>query len=607
MKHLIFSFFLISNFLFGQTVSIPPAEQNGAIYIGNDGKPKSKEMSLTTFRASSTTAKIVFINDAKKEGYFLRDVGNSTADNTGTIIVNSKGIRYKRLYDGAIKAGWFEISGDSHNGLSIQRAVNFAITSLSVDSNVVVSIGKGRSTVDGNYVTLAVPKWKKLTIQGEPGNIIDFYTPESGGAVFRTNPSAWETDSTYMFGAIELNGLNFYGGRNPAGAYLSESYGVRPIWIVNVQGIKIKNCSFRSIYGSALAVGWSRTVTIEGNNFEDVYARQPNSFGPGGIYGDATGDAISVYARCRNVAVSGNIAQLRNGQVGRCGISVDDRCKGFVVNNNVIQGYERGIHIEHSQNGVIDGNVVTRSSIAGLSAINHGVIWSNNVFDAEKSTHISILAAAGHFFALYDTLCTYRGNTVRNWTGQAGTYLAKFWGDDLIIEDNVFEPNRASAEVFGYGFNYRNTYRNNEFRGKAKLRIDYNFNPTVSGNIFWGGTIQGHNSEDAIVTGNLLRPDVGDNTGLGLVMYNMLRPYVANNTIISAVSYVIENGLCVDGVFEANTHLRKHSGATTGFFVDPAISATGAKKTAPDRYNVIRDYITPNTYWIGNTGTPTAY
>jgi len=94
---------------------------------------------------------------------------------------------------------------------------------------------------------------------------------------------------------------------------------------------------------------------------------------------------------------------------------------------------------------------------------------------------------------------------------------------------------------------------------------------------------------------------------MGLVMFSMLRPYVAGNTVISAVTYVIEQSSCTDGVFENNTHLRKHSSATTTFFVSTGISATGAKKTAPDRYNVIRDYITPNTYWVGNTGTPTAY
>lgn len=600
MKHLILSFFLITNFLFGQTISIPAAEQNSAVYIGSDGKIKSKEMSLTAFRASSTTAKIVFINDAKKEGYFLRDAGNSSADNTGTIIVNSKGIRYKRLYDGAIKSGWFEISGDSNTGLSIQRAVTAAIATLSVDSNVVVSIGRGRSTVDANYITLAVPKWKKLTIQGEPGNIIDFYTPESGGAVFRTNPSAWETDSTYMFGAIELNGLNFYGGRNPIYATPNASYGSRPVWLVNCQGVYIHDCSFRRIYGSGLAVGWSRTVNISNNFFEQVYARQPND-------PDATGDAISIYARVKNFTVYSNIIQCQNGNMGRCGISLDDRCSNFNISNNTIQGYERGLHIENCQNGVINGNSVTRSVSAGTSAVNRNVIWSNNTFDSGKRVGDALLVATGTFWTYFDTLCVYRGNIIKNWSTQSGTYLAKFWGHDLIIEGNLFDPNAASAEVFGYGFNYRNTYRNNTFRGKCKLRIDYTFFNIVEGNTFYGGTIQGHNSEDAIVRGNILLPDVGDNTGVGLIMYAMVRPWVHDNTIVSAATYVIENSSCTNGLFEKNTHLRKHSSATTGFFVTTAGSATGVQKLAIGRENIIRDYVIPDTKWIGNVGTPTSY
>lgn len=545
----------------------------------------------------------VFITDTGKEGEFRYVAGSTKSDNTGTVLVSGS-YRYERVVkDNTYRADWFKISGDAHTGLAIRRAVNVAIAALATDSNAVVTIGKGRNTVDTTWIQLNVPKWKRLTIIGEPGNIVDFYAPESGGAVFRTVASATQTDSTYNYGVVEIKGVNFYGGRNPVYTAGNASYGCRPIWLVNAQGINIEGCTFRSIYGSGLAVGWSRTVSIINNKFENVYARQANN-------PDATGDGISAYARIKNLVISGNILQVQNGLTGRCGISVDDRIIGFVVSSNIVQGYERGIHVEHCSSGVVDGNVVTRSAFAGMSSINRAVIWSNNVFDGEKQTAADLLGYPGLFTSLNDTLCAYRGNTFRNWSGRSNTYLAKFWCHDSVIENNTFEPNRANAQVYGYGYNYRNTYRNNEFRGGVQLLVHYNYNPTIEGNTFWGGTVETHNSEDALVLNNIIRPDVGSNTGSGLLIYNCLRPYVSGNTVINAASYVIEQSLTTDGVFENNTYLRKHSSAVaySTFFVSTGISATGAKKTAPDRYNVIRDYVsTAGTYYVGNTGTPTAY
>ena len=570
--------------------------------------PKISYKTLTEVRAFAsgdvTANPTIFTTDAGKEGEWVYNSGSSASDNTGTVLVTSSGARYTRVVkDNTYRTDWFKISGDAHTGLAIRRAVNVAIAALATDSNAVVTIGKGRNTVDTTVILTAVPKRKRLIIQGEPGNIIDFYAPESGSAVFSNSASWTYADSSYSGGVVELKGINFYGGRNPSYSAGNASYGCRPILYRNMQGVVIDGCSFRAIYGSGLAIGASRSVIVRGNTFENVYARQANS-------PDATGDAMSIYAYVRNLVVSGNIMQVQNGLTGRCGISVDDRTRNFTVSDNIVQGYERGIHIEHCLAGVISGNVVSRSAFAGMSSINRSVIWANNIFDGDKQTAADLLGYPGLFTTLNDTLCAYRGNTFRNWSGRTNTYLAKFWCHDSVIENNIFEPNRASAQVYGYGYNYRNTYRNNEFRGGVQLLVHYNYNPTIVGNTFWGGTVETHNSEDAIVMNNIVQPNVGSNTGSGLLIYNCTRPYVSGNTIINAASYVIEQSLTTDGVFENNTYLRKHSSAVaySTFFVSTGISATGAKKTAADRYNVIRDYVsTANTYYVGNTGTPTAY
>jgi parallel beta-helix repeat protein len=545
----------------------------------------------------------IIVTDVGKEGEWRYNAGSSATDNTGTVLITSNGARYERVYEGAIKASWFEVSGDTHTGQSITRAVTFAISKFANTNSETVLIKSGTNSVDNSPVYTTVPLNKKLTIKGEVGNIIDFLCVECQGAVFSNSASWTYADSVYTHGHIVLDGLNFEGNRNPVSAYLSVNYGTRPILYRNMQRVEVRNCNFRNIYGSSLAVGATASVLIENNTAKGVYARQPNNM-------DATGDGLAtIYAHCHDIIIRGNYAQLLTGQYGRCAVSVDDLSDNFQVINNIIEGYERGIHIENSREGIVAQNNISRSPIAIVSGINRNVLYENNVIDGKNVVYANTLTYPGLVFFYNDTATVFRGNTVKNWHGLPNTYLGKFWGNDIRVESNIWEPNRANAEVYGYGYNYRNSYIKNEFRGGTKLRIDYTFHNTVEGNTFWGGTVQTHNSEDATVKGNTVRPDIGSNTGSGLVIYNSIRPYVADNTVINPVTYVIENGLTTNAIFEKNTYLRTHASAAaySAFFVNTSIPATGVKKTAADRYNIVRDFINDNAYYIGNTGSPTAY
>lgn len=544
----------------------------------------------------------LILTDTGKEGEWKYNAGSSATDNTGTVLVTSNGARYERVYEGAIKASWFEVSGDTHTGQSITRAVALAVAKFATTNSETIIIKSGINTVDNSPIYTAIPPNKKLTIKGEVGNIIDFLCVECFGAVFSNSASWTYADSVYTHGHIVLDGLNFEGSRNPTSSYLSVNYGTRPILYRNMQRVEVKNCSFKNIYGSALAVGVTGSVLIENNISTSVYARQPNAT-------DATGDGIAtIFAYCYNILIRGNYAKLVHGQYGRCGISVDDHCQNFIVTDNIVEGYERGIHAEHSKNGLVTKNNISHSPIGILSGINRDVIYELNVIDGLEPFKANELGYPGLVFFFNDTLTTFRNNIVKNWAGLTNTYLAKFWGQDITVEGNTFLPNRANAEIFGYGYNYRNHYINNKIYGGAILRIDYNYFPTVSGNEFWGGTIQGHYSEDAYVSNNTIQPDKGANIGRGLVMYNAVRPYCEKNTMINVTTYVIENTGSTDGVFSENKYLRKHASAAaySAFYVDPAIAATGVKKTAKE--NEIRDFVgTPNTYHVGNTGTPVAY
>lgn len=65
-------------------------------------------------------------------GVFVRDDADTTsADNGGTIIVASNGKRWKRQYDGAVNAHWFDIKGDGTNEYSkILEAWNYCLNAI---------------------------------------------------------------------------------------------------------------------------------------------------------------------------------------------------------------------------------------------------------------------------------------------------------------------------------------------------------------------------------------------------------------------------------------------------------------------------------------------
>ncbi|WP_158606378.1 NosD domain-containing protein [Paenibacillus ginsengarvi] len=85
-----------------------------AVY-GTGGQPGECCVTLTVsgLRASTEPYTLVYITDPGHEGWFHADANDSlSADNTGTVLVNTSGIRFKRHYGEAIHAKWFGAKGD---------------------------------------------------------------------------------------------------------------------------------------------------------------------------------------------------------------------------------------------------------------------------------------------------------------------------------------------------------------------------------------------------------------------------------------------------------------------------------------------------------------
>lgn len=275
---------------------------------------------------------------------------------------------------------------------------------------------------------------------------------------------AWN-NRTINTGKIEINGIIFDGNRNPANNGSNTIYS-RPILLRQSEKVEISNCEFKNIPGSALAIGISDGITIKNNKFSSVFAR--NDW-------DNIGDAITIYAFCKNINVSDNKIELSDNQSGRCGISFDDFCKNGKVVNNEITGYERAIHIETSKNIVTANNTTERSPVGILSGGNEYCTIENNSIDGTDVVFPATLSATANLFVYYDSDCSYNNNiVVGTVTTQNSLYNSKFWGDKLSVRGNLFKNPKVVND-----FTNSTTSTTSNTIGTGSKTFTYTSNPNL--------------------------------------------------------------------------------------------------------------------------------
>lgn len=281
-------------------------------------------------------------------------------------------------------------------------------------------------------------------------------------------------DRSILYGSIEMDNLTFYGGRSTTVNGSASGYS-RPILFRQCQNVNVTNCTFRNIIGSGLAIGVCDGGLIANNRFESVYARE--------LIRDDTGDAISIYAYCKNFRITGNVALLDSAQSGRCGISVDDYSRDCTVTGNTIEGYERAIHGETSAGITINANTISRSPVGVLMAQNTGgCIVSGNTIDATDVIYPSTLGYTGHLFAYEDFGTVFSNNTI---TGglqtQNGRYLAKFWGRNLTVKNNVF----LNAKIVHSSINRVTSTTSNAIPANLNTPVSQTFSFSSNPNLIW--------------------------------------------------------------------------------------------------------------------------
>ncbi len=527
-----------------------------------------------------------YLSEKGKEGYWYYDAADqSSVDNTGIVVVTENKKRMKRANVNQIDCRWFLSNQQVDASDAIQAAIN-----AGTELNQGVLIPAGRWLIN-KPLLLAVSLTKTLKITGQPGTILDFRVAHTKAAM-ATNAV---DNSKITYGKIYVSGITWDGHRIPV--HPGSQSAVKALYFTNCTWVELSNNTFQNIYGNGPVFRKCAGGMIDSNTFVGVYGRDS-------VY-DAYGDALTLFDHAENFTIRNNTLRLESGQVGRCGIAVDVSSNHTTVVSNHITGYERGIHIEACANVLVTKNKVFKSPIGGYSAFNENVTWEDNYFSSGAILQAPMLSSSAVFFAYDDKKCVYRGNTVTNWHGQKDvrgddTYLAKFIGNQLLIENNIFSKGN---QVWAYGGYKNQRYLRNQFLDNVSLRIDVQKDATVESNFFYGGTLNLQSTTNASIIKNQFYPDVDQAQSGNINAYGAKSPYVADNVLRDCKNgFVIENQQTEKAVFEGNILLRTTTQAPGNryFYTDINRPVKGVSKNY--RPNQIKDYLINGSFLIGNSG-----
>ncbi|WP_223836312.1 glycosyl hydrolase family 28-related protein [Paenibacillus oceani] len=145
-----------------------------------------RKTTIAELRAMTATVAegIYYVTDSGKGGHFHADASDtSSADNTGTILVSASGLRFKRIYNGALDALWFGAKGDGSTDDT--AAIRLAIAAMQngdslyfpageyiVDSGCLLFRGLSNITICGDGVN----SWLHPSGQRTPTSKTSFHT-----------------------------------------------------------------------------------------------------------------------------------------------------------------------------------------------------------------------------------------------------------------------------------------------------------------------------------------------------------------------------------------------------------------------------------------------
>jgi hypothetical protein len=264
----------------------------------------------------------ILITDTDKQGVFKIDpADNSSADNTGTILVTANGARYKRDYAGSASTFWFDITtNDADIGPKLQTAVD-AVSDLTFP--------------DGTYTQQTeVRIHSNLSIRGNQGRVIINLTKSYVSLV---NP----VDHSKALENVLIDGLSWNVTTTGAG-----TYGVLTVDGPTVTNFTVQNCS--STDASAKDSTNFLTLKIQAGKTGNNIVVQSNYVQAKRMACEIFNhDNYGVYAG-KNITVANN-----NFYNSRFGISLSGPLDGLTIDNNYLKNcFHYGVEIAGASHNV---------------------------------------------------------------------------------------------------------------------------------------------------------------------------------------------------------------------------------------------------------------
>ena len=167
------------------------------------------------------------------EGWFFLDVADTTtADDDGTVLVDSVGRRWKRSYDGAKMAAWWGVKDGADISTSLQNALNTGGGKIEFkDGQYTVTTG---AVID--FSTATIPpvgrKSQRFSISGESQHDTTFNTNND---TFLSYTGDTQGDGQGLFSSMRIGDFCIYGTNNTGVAMrLKSAVGL------NVQNVQIR-------------------------------------------------------------------------------------------------------------------------------------------------------------------------------------------------------------------------------------------------------------------------------------------------------------------------------------------------------------------------------
>lgn len=354
---------------------------------------------VRTFSEPSVPSR-VRITDAGSEGVYTLDAADrSSADNTGTILITSKGYRYKRAFTGPAYLSWFGAKpSDADIGPALEKAI------LATNDLIIP---------DGTYTQRTEVHLRSNTIiRGNAGKVT-IMLPQSYVAL--VNPK----DPALPLENILLDGLTWNVTSKENGQY-SVIYVDGP----TVKNLTVQNCASTDVAAKD-STNWLTVKIQAGKTGEGIVVRNNTVRAKRMACEIFNHDNYNIYAG-KNISVTGNtfydcrfglslsgpLEQITvdDNLVKNCslfGIEIAGAARSVRITNNRFEGrFDKFLEGSNDGDGngtivggmIIAGNSTVGTCIGGVQLFNAGsVSFTKNVFRMSGILELAHSTAGGTF------------------------------------------------------------------------------------------------------------------------------------------------------------------------------------------------------------------